>query len=37
MEQLVRNSGLELIRLENYYPKGPRPFGYTFEGVAIKP
>lgn len=36
IDQLVLNSGLELIRLENYYAKGPRPFGYTFEGVAVK-
>jgi ubiquinone/menaquinone biosynthesis C-methylase UbiE len=36
IEQLVRNSGLELIQLENYYTKGPRPFGYMFEGVATK-
>jgi ubiquinone/menaquinone biosynthesis C-methylase UbiE len=34
IDQLVRNSGLELLRLENYYAKGPRPFGYMFEGVA---
>ena len=36
IDQLVGNSGLELIRLENYYAKGPRPFGYMFEGVATK-
>jgi ubiquinone/menaquinone biosynthesis C-methylase UbiE len=36
IDQLVRNSGLELIHLENYYAKGPRPFGYMFEGVATK-
>ena len=36
IEQLVRDSGLELIHLENYYGKGPRPFGYMFEGIAIK-
>jgi SAM-dependent methyltransferase len=37
IDQLVRNAGLELIRLENYYANGPRPFGYMFEGVATKP
>ena len=26
----------ELIRMENYYAKGPRAFGYMFEGVATK-
>lgn len=36
IDQLVRNSGLEVLRLENYYAKGPRPFGYMFEGVATK-
>jgi SAM-dependent methyltransferase len=36
IDQLVLNSGLELMRLENYYAKGPRPFGYMFEGVATK-
>lgn len=37
IDQLVRNAGLELIQLENYYAKGPRPFGYMFEGAATKP
>ena len=36
IDQLVLNSGLELIRLENYYAKGPRPFAYMFEGVAVR-
>jgi ubiquinone/menaquinone biosynthesis C-methylase UbiE len=36
IDQLVLNSGLDLIRLQNYYAKGPRPFGYMFEGVATK-
>ncbi|HEY5318380.1 MAG TPA: class I SAM-dependent methyltransferase [Solirubrobacteraceae bacterium] len=36
IDQLVRDSGLELIRLQNYYAQGPRPFGYMFEGVAAK-
>jgi ubiquinone/menaquinone biosynthesis C-methylase UbiE len=36
IDQLVRNSGLELTHLQNYYAKGPRPFGYMFEGIATK-
>jgi len=36
IDELVSDSGLEIIRLENYYAKGPRPFGYMFEGVATK-
>jgi SAM-dependent methyltransferase len=36
IDRLVVNSGLELIRMENYYVKGPRPFGYMFEGIARK-
>lgn len=28
--------GLELIRMDTYYGKGPRPFGYMFEGIATK-
>ena len=41
--RLVVDAGLELTRLDNYYPllfhylKGPRAFGYMFDGVAAKP
>lgn len=34
--QLVADSGLQLKRMETYYVAGPKPFGYTFEGVALK-
>jgi len=32
----VVDAGLELARLDNYYLKGPRAFGYMFDGVATK-
>ena len=35
--RLVADAGLELTRLDNYYLKGPRAFGYMFDGVAGKP
>ena len=35
--RLVADAGLELTRLDNYYLKGPRAFGYMFDGVATKP
>jgi ubiquinone/menaquinone biosynthesis C-methylase UbiE len=34
--QLVRDAGLEVTRLDNYYIRGPKPLGYMFEGVATK-
>jgi len=36
IDDLVARSGLELSRMTTYYVKGPRPFGYMFEGVATK-
>jgi ubiquinone/menaquinone biosynthesis C-methylase UbiE len=37
IDRLLRESGLELTRLDNYYLRRPRSFGYMFEGVATKP
>jgi ubiquinone/menaquinone biosynthesis C-methylase UbiE len=34
--QLVADSGFRLARLENYHAQGPKPYGYMFEGVALK-
>ncbi|KAA0234261.1 MAG: hypothetical protein JJLCMIEE_02551 [Acidimicrobiales bacterium] len=32
---LIERAGFEILRLDTYYAEGqPRPFGYTFEGVA---
>jgi SAM-dependent methyltransferase len=36
IDQLVADSGLQLKRMETYYVAGPKAFGYTFEGVALK-
>ncbi len=37
IDRLVTHSGLELTRIENYYTKGAKAFGYMFEGTATKP
>jgi SAM-dependent methyltransferase len=34
--ELVTRSGLGMTRMSNYYAKGPKAFGYMFEGVATK-
>jgi hypothetical protein len=36
IDRLVADSGLDVTRLENYYIRGPKPFGYLFEGQARK-
>ncbi len=36
IDELIARSGLELSRMSNEYVKGPRSFGYLFEGVATK-
>lgn len=36
IDDLVRGAGLELSQLKNLSAKGPKPFGYMFEGVATK-
>jgi ubiquinone/menaquinone biosynthesis C-methylase UbiE len=32
--RLVREAGFELVELENEYLRGPRPFTYTYSGLA---
>jgi len=34
IQDLVTGSGLTLTRIDNYYAKGPKSFGYMYEGVA---
>jgi ubiquinone/menaquinone biosynthesis C-methylase UbiE len=33
---LVADAGFEVRRIDNYYMRGPKAFGYMFEGVAAK-
>ena len=34
IDSLLEDAGLEVTRLETYYLKGPKPYGYMFEGTA---
>lgn len=36
IDQILRDSGLLVDQLDNYYVKGPKAFSYMFEGVATK-
>jgi ubiquinone/menaquinone biosynthesis C-methylase UbiE len=36
IDTLIADAGLELARLGNFYMRGPKAFGYMFEGVATK-
>ncbi len=36
IDDLLREAGLEVLSIENYYMRGPKPLGYMYEGVAIK-
>jgi SAM-dependent methyltransferase len=34
----IEQGGLRIEQLDSYYSEGePKPFGYTFEGIAVKP
>ena len=35
--ELIERAGLDAGKIDNYYARGPKPFGYMYEGVAIKP
>ncbi|HMK12285.1 MAG TPA: class I SAM-dependent methyltransferase [Acidimicrobiales bacterium] len=34
--ELLNASGLEVTRIDRYYIKGPKQFGYMYEGIAAK-
>jgi ubiquinone/menaquinone biosynthesis C-methylase UbiE len=36
IDRLVGDAELEVTHLDNYYMRGPKTFGYMFEGVATK-
>jgi ubiquinone/menaquinone biosynthesis C-methylase UbiE len=36
IDQLLERAGLVVSPLDTFYAKGPKPFGYLFEGVATK-
>ena len=35
--ELLAGAGFELTRLDTFYLQGPRAWGYTFEGTAVRP
>jgi SAM-dependent methyltransferase len=37
IDRLVSQAGFTMTRLDNFYVSGPKPIGYTFEGVAVRP
>jgi ubiquinone/menaquinone biosynthesis C-methylase UbiE len=37
IDQLIGACGLELTELRTFYMRGPKIFGYTFQGIAAKP
>ena len=36
IDRVIASSGLLIKKIDNYYMKGPRAFGYMFEGIAYK-
>ena len=36
IDRLISGVGLDIVRLDNQYLKGPKPFGYMYAGVATK-
>ena len=35
IDELIRSAGFEIAQLETGYLRGPRPFTYTYEGLAL--
>jgi ubiquinone/menaquinone biosynthesis C-methylase UbiE len=36
IDHLIEGAGLRMADLDTYFARGPKPFGYMFEGVATK-
>jgi hypothetical protein len=36
IDELVRDSGLAITRLDNFSMRGPKVFGFMYEGEAVK-
>lgn len=36
IDQLISQAGFNIIKMDNFYMKAPKPIGYIFEGVATK-
>jgi SAM-dependent methyltransferase len=36
IDQLLRDGGLDIVAMDNFYLKGPKAMGYMYEGVATK-
>jgi ubiquinone/menaquinone biosynthesis C-methylase UbiE len=37
IDEVIERAGLQVTAIDNYFARGPKPFGYMFEGVATKP
>lgn len=36
VREMIETSGLKVAKIDNYYAKGPKAFGYMYEGIATK-
>ena len=37
IDTLIETAGLQLSNVDHHYMRGPKPFGYMYEGIATKP